>query len=101
MNNPRLLLILFALAFLGIQVVSFMSNITRHEERMVKLEKQVIQVEKGAYIDLKMDPSVELRKEESGFKLEIVNFIIKLLVISGATAFVFNMMKNKRGLKKE
>jgi len=45
MNNPRLLLILFALAFLAIQVVSFMSGISKHEERMVKLEKQVFQFE--------------------------------------------------------
>lgn len=100
MNNPRLLLILFALAFLGIQVVSFMSGISKHEERVVKLEKQVFQFEnKGTYIDLKLDPAAELRKEKTRFKAETINFIIKVLIISGATAFVFAMMKSDRGQK--
>lgn len=101
MNSPpRLLLILFALAFLGIQVVSFMFGITKHEERMVKLEKQMVQFEtKGTYIDLKFDPAVELRKEKARFKAETMNFIIKVLIISGATAFVFALMKVDRGHK--
>ncbi|MCL6635109.1 MAG: hypothetical protein K6T29_04995 [Peptococcaceae bacterium] len=100
MNNPRLLLILFALAFLAIQVISFMSSIARHEERVVKLEKQLVQFEtKGTYIDLKLDPAVELKKEKARFKAETVNFIVKVLIISGATAFVFALMKADRGPK--
>ncbi|HOV79997.1 MAG TPA: hypothetical protein PK728_07780 [Bacillota bacterium] len=100
MNNPRLLLILFALAFLGIQVVSFMFGISKHEEKMVKLEKQMVQFEtKGAYIDLKFDPAVELRKERSRFKAETMNFAIKVLIITGATAFVFALMKVDKGRK--
>jgi len=101
MNNPRLLLILFALAFLGIQVVSFMTSISRHEEKMVKLENLAYKVEKGSYFDLKLDPTVELRKEKAGFKRETIYFIIKVLVILGATTFVFTLMKTGRGLKKE
>lgn len=100
MNHPRLLLILFALAFLGIQVVSFMSGITKHEERIGKLEKQMVQFEtKGTYIDLKIDPAVELRKEKARYKTETMNFVIKVLIISGATAFVFALMKADRGHK--
>jgi len=100
MNNPRVLLLLFALAFLAIQVVSFMSGINSHEERVGKLEKQSAQFEtKGTYIDLKLDPSVELKKEKTRFRAETVNFIVKVLVISGATAFVFALMKIDRGHK--
>ena len=91
---------MFALAFLGIQVVSFMSGINSHEERVGKLEKQLVQFEtKGTYIDLKLDPSVELKKEKTRFRAETVNFIVKVLVISGATAFVFALMKVDRGQK--
>lgn len=94
MRSPRFLLILFALAFLAMQVISFMSTLTTHEERVVKLEKQAIQFEtRGTYIDLKMNPAVELRKEEDKFKAERVNFIIKVLVITGATAFVLVLTK--------
>jgi hypothetical protein len=94
MNNPRFLLILFALAFLAMQIFSFMSTLTKHEERVVKLEKQAIQFEtKGTYIDLKMNPAVELKKEEDRFKAATVNFVIKVLFISGATAFVLVLMK--------
>ncbi|MDD4766475.1 MAG: hypothetical protein PHF87_02685 [Desulfotomaculaceae bacterium] len=45
MNNPRTLLVLFALAFLAIQVIGFMGGISKHEERMAKLEKQLVQFE--------------------------------------------------------
>ncbi|BAF60208.1 MAG: hypothetical protein HPY89_01535 [Pelotomaculum sp.] len=101
MNNPRFLLILFALAFIAIQVVSYMAGISRHEERMTKLEKQMVQFEtRGTFLDLKLDPAVELRKEKSRFKAETTNFIIKVLVISGATAFVYTLMKKEKGQKK-
>ncbi|HBC94580.1 MAG TPA: hypothetical protein DCZ10_17205 [Pelotomaculum sp.] len=94
MNSPRFLLILFALAFLAMQTISFMSTLTKHEDRVVKLEKQAVQFEtKGTYIDLKMNPAVELRKEADRFKAETVNFAIKVLVISGATVFVLVLMK--------
>lgn len=94
MNSPRFLLILFALAFLAMQIVSFMSSLSKHEERVVKLEKQAIQFEtKGTYIDLKLNPAVELKKEQDRFKAETVNFIIKVFVISGATAFVLILIR--------
>ena len=48
MKSPRILLILFGLAFLAIQVVSYMSSISKHEERVVKLEKQAVQYETKA-----------------------------------------------------
>jgi hypothetical protein len=100
MNNPRLLLILFALAFLGTQVVGFMTVLSKHEEQTVKLEKQVVQFEtRGTYIDLKLDPAVELKREQARFKAETMNFIVKVLIISGATAFVFALMKADRGNK--
>ncbi len=96
MNNPRIFLILFALAFLAMQVTGFASGASKHNERIVKLEKQAIQFDtKGAYIDLKMDPWLELKKEKASFRTETVNFIIKVLVISGATAFVLTLMKKK------
>lgn len=98
--NPRLLLVLFGLAFLGMQVVGYMSGISKHEERMVKLEKQAVQFEtKGTYIDLKLDPTLELKKEKARFKAETMNFVVKVLVISAATAFVFALMRP--GDKKE
>jgi len=94
MNNPRFLLILFALAFLGMQIVGFMSTVTKHEERVVKLEKQAVQFEtRGTYIDLKMNPAVELRKEKDRFKAETINFGIKVFFILGATAFVLVLMR--------
>jgi len=93
MNRSSFLLILFALAFLCLQVVSFMTNISRHEEKMVKLEKLVFQVDRGSFFDLKMDPAVELRKEKDEFKGKTIGFIVKVLVISGATAFVFAIMR--------
>lgn len=93
-NSPRILLILFVLAFLGMQIVSYMSTLSKHEERVVKLEKQAVQFEtKGTYIDLKMNPAVELKKEEERFKTETVNFVIKVLVISVATTFVLILMR--------
>jgi hypothetical protein len=95
-NSPRILLILFALAFLVMQVISFMSTLSKHEERAAKLERQAIQFEtKGTYADLKMNPAVELKKENDKFKKETTNFVIKVLVISGATAFVLILMKRK------
>lgn len=100
MKHPRTLLLLFASAFLALQVISFMSGISKHEERVVKLERQAVQFEtKGTYIDLKLDPAVELRKEKARFKAETINFMIKVLVISGATAFVFALMKTDREQK--
>lgn len=97
MKSPRFLLILFALAFLAMQVISYMSTFTKHEERVVKLERQAIQFEtRGTYIDLKMNPAVELKKEEERFKAETVNFIIKILVITGATAFVLVLMRRSQ-----
>lgn len=100
MNNPRTLLVLFALAFLTIQVVSFMAGIARHEERLSRLEKQLVQYEtKGLYVDLKLDPATELKKEKASIKAETVNFIVKLVVIAGATCFVFAMMNSDRGQK--
>lgn len=96
MRSPRILLILFGLAFLVIQVASYMSSITKHEERVVKLEKQAIQYEtKGTYIDLKLDPALELRKERTRFKAETVNFVIKVLIIAGSTVFVFALMRDR------
>ncbi|MCL6507305.1 MAG: hypothetical protein K6T59_09780 [Bryobacteraceae bacterium] len=98
MNNPRTLLILFALAFLTIQVVSFAAGITEHENRLAKLEKQLVQYEtKGLYVDVKLDPAVELKKEKASIKAETVNFIIKVLVITGATCFVYAMMRADKG----
>jgi len=104
-NNPRLLLVLFVLAFLVVQVTSYMSGIDRHEERLVRLEKQLVQSEndvayfesEGAYTDLKWNPSTALEKEKNRFRAETINFVIKVLIISGATAFVFAVMKPKRG----
>lgn len=104
MNDSRIsrtLLILFALAFLGIQVVSFMTSITEHKEKMVKLDKVLVQVEKGIYFDLKLDPVVEIRKEKSSFKYETINLVVKVLVILAATTFVYTLMRSGRGLKKE
>ena len=96
MKSPRILLILFGLSFLAIQVVSYMSSISKHEERAVKLEKQAVQYEtKGTYIDLKLDPALELRKEKTRFKAETVNFIIKVLIISASTAFVFALTRDR------
>lgn len=67
---------------------------------MAKLEKQLVQFEtKGTYIDLKSDPAVKLKEEKTRFKAETMGFVVKVLVISGATAFVFAMMKNDRGQK--
>jgi len=101
MNNPRVLLVLFALAFLAIQVVSFMTGISNHEDRMARLEKQIVQFEtKDTYVDLKLDPSLELRREKARFKAETMNFVVKVLIISGATAFVYALMKADRGQKK-
>ena len=100
MNNPRSLLVLFALAFLAIQVISYVTGISKHEERMAKLEKQLVQFEtKGTYIDLKSDPAVKLKEEKTRFKAETVSFFVKVLVISGATAFVYALMKTDRGQK--
>lgn len=98
MRSPRLLLVLFGLSFLAIQVASYMSSVSKHEERVVKLEKQAIQYEtKGTYIDLKLDPALELRKEKTRFKAETVNFIIKVLIVSGSTIFVFALMRDRGG----
>ncbi|MDD4168837.1 MAG: hypothetical protein PHD36_01010 [Desulfotomaculaceae bacterium] len=98
----RLLLILFALAFLGIQMVSFMTSMSKHEEKMVKLENLQYKMEnQGNYYDLRLDPVVEIRKEKEGFKSEKTNFIIKVLVILAATTFVYTLMKSGRGIKKE
>lgn len=100
MNNPRLLLIIFAVAFLAIQVIGFMSGISKHEEKMAKLEKQLVQFEtKGTYIDLKSDPAVQIKEEKTRFKTETLGFIVRVLVISGATAFVYAMMKSDKGQK--
>lgn len=97
MNNSRVLLILFAIAFLAIQVISFMGGIAKHEEKMVKLEKQLVQFEtKGAYIDLKSDPAVKLKEEKTRFRAETLSFIVKVLVISGATAFVYVLIRRER-----
>ncbi|MCG9969190.1 hypothetical protein L9W92_14270 [Pelotomaculum terephthalicicum JT] len=97
MNSySRLLLILFALAFLCIQVVSYMTNISRHEEKMVKLDNLALQVDKGNFFDLKMDPQVELRKEKVVFRNETIGFILKVLVISGATFFVSVVIRRRR-----
>jgi len=96
-NNSRVLLILFAIAFLAIQVISFMGGIAKHEEKMAKLEKQLVQFEtKGAYIDLKSDPAVKLKEEKARFKAETLSFIVKVLVISGATAFVYVLIRRER-----
>jgi len=93
-SNPSLLLILFVLAFLGMQTFSFMSELTRHEEMVMKLEKQAVQFEtKGTYIDLKTNPAVELKKENERFRAEVVNFALKVLVITGAAVFVLIMMR--------
>lgn len=93
-NSPRFLLILFVLAFLAMQIVSFMSTLSKHEERVVKLEKQAIQFEtKGTYIDLKMNPAVELMKEQDQFKTDTVHFVLKVLVILVATVFVLILMR--------
>lgn len=100
MINPRRLLVLFALAFLAMQVVSYMASISRHEEKMVKLEKQLVQFEtKGTYIDLKSDPAVKIKEEKNKFKNETIGFIIKVLFISGATAFVYILMRRYRSKK--
>jgi len=100
MNNPRVLLILFALAFLAIQVVSFMTGIADHEDRLAKLEKQLLQYEtKGVYVDLKLDPSQELKREKARFRAETVKFILVVFGVAGATAFVYVMMKTDRGQK--
>ncbi|MHB1043758.1 MAG: hypothetical protein ACYC0Q_13110 [Eubacteriales bacterium] len=100
MNNPRTLLILFALAFLAIQVVSFMTGIASHEDRLVKLEKQLLQYEtKGVYVDLKLDPAQELKKEKTRFRAETIKFILVVFGIAGATSFVYVMMKSDRGQK--
>ncbi len=97
MNNPRVLLILFAVAFLAIQVISFLGGIAKHEEKMAKLEKQLVQFEtKGAYIDLKSDPAVKLKEEKASFRAETLSFIVKVLVISGATAFVYALIRRER-----
>lgn len=94
MRRPSLLLILFVLAFLGIQTFSFMSELTKHEERVAKLEKQAVQFEtKGTYIDLKTNPAVELKKENERFRAEVVNFTLKVIIIAGATVFVLIMMR--------
>jgi hypothetical protein len=42
-----------------------------------------------------MNPAVELKKENDKFKSETVNFVAKVLVISGATAFVLILMRRK------
>ncbi len=100
MINPRRLLILFALAFLAMQVVSYMASISRHEEKMMKLERQLVQFEtKGTYIDLKSDPAVRIKEEKSKFKNETLGFAIKVLFISGATAFVYTLMHRYRAKK--
>ncbi len=95
-TSARILLILFALAFLALQVISYMSSFSRHQERVAKLEKQIVQFEtRGAYLDLKLDPSLELKKEKSRFKAQTVNFILKVLFISGITVFVYALIKRK------
>ena len=100
MINPRRLLVLFALACLAMQVVSYMASISRHEEKMMKLEKQLVQFEtKGTYIDLKSDPAVKIKEEKNKFKNETIGFIIKVLFISGATAFVYILMQRYRSKK--
>jgi hypothetical protein len=40
-----------------------------------------------------MNPAVELKKENDRFKSETVSFVVKVLVISVATAFVLILMK--------
>ncbi|MDD3652912.1 MAG: hypothetical protein PHO01_01820 [Desulfotomaculaceae bacterium] len=98
----RMLLVLFALAFLGIQTVSFMTSIAKHEEKMVKLENLRYKMEnQGIYYGLELDPVVEIRKEKAGFKSQTTNFIIKVLVILAATVFVYTLMRSGRGIKKE
>ncbi|NLJ77068.1 MAG: hypothetical protein GX325_07425 [Peptococcaceae bacterium] len=100
MKNPRTLLILFAVAFLAIQVIGFISGISKHEERMAKLEKQLVLFEtKGTYADLKSDPAVKLKEEKSRFKAETMGFTVRVLIISGASAFVYALMKNDRKKK--
>lgn len=95
-TGTRVLLILFALAFLALQVISYMSSFSLHRERVAKLEKQIVQFEtRGAYLDLKLDPSLELKKEESRFRAQTVNFILKVLFISGITVFVYTLIKRK------
>lgn len=101
MRYSRILLILFALAFLGIQVVSFMTSVSRHEEKMVKLEKLVVQVENGTFFDLKMDPQVEIDKEKVVFRKETIGFIVKLLFISGATFFVYVIIMKRSRFSEE
>lgn len=97
MNSPRWLLILFAFAFLAVQVVGFLGGISRHQENVAKLEKQVVKYEtEGAYIDLKSDPAVKLKEEKARFKTETIGFVVKILVISGVTAFVYALIKNER-----
>lgn len=95
MNNSRSLLVLFALAFLGIQVISYMTNISKHDEKMIKLDKLVQQVDSGLFFDLKMDPQVEIKKEKIDFRNKTVTFLIKLLVIAGATLLVYIIILRK------
>ena len=97
MINSRYLLLLFGLAFLAIQVVSFYTNITGHDEELKKLDKMLIQVENGSFFDLKIDPQVSIIKENNEFRNSIIGFAVKVIVITGATILVyFIILRNIR-----
>ncbi|RJQ24777.1 MAG: hypothetical protein C4589_12385 [Peptococcaceae bacterium] len=93
----RLLLVAFALVFLGIQVFSYMSGISKHEEQVIKIGMQTAQpASESRYFEARYNPALEMQKERNRFKAETLNFIIKILFISGATAFTFALMRAEK-----
>jgi hypothetical protein len=95
MRNSRYLLLLFGLAFLSIQIVSFVSSVSEHEEIVVKLATLTEEVESGNFFDLRIDPQVYTTKENKEFSYSIFGFLTKIFVIGGATMFVFLLIGRK------
>lgn len=93
----RLFLLVFALVFLGIQVFSYMSGISKHEDQVIKIGMQTAQSgNENRYFDARYNPTLEMQKEKNRFKAETLNFVVKILFISGATAFTFALMRAEK-----
>ena len=93
--NSRYLLLLFGLAFLTTQIIGFSTNITSHDQELEKLGRLVIQVENGAFFDLKVDPKEYINKENKEYRNSVIGFIIKAAVIISATIIVYIIILRK------
>jgi hypothetical protein len=92
MVNPRYLLLLFAFAFLMIQVLSFISGARNHAAELEKLEELVLQIEQGAFFDIKLDPQNAIITEKRDFNRGAVGFAVKVALVIVATLFVYRLI---------